>query len=237
MERRGQFCFSSRAPRCNTRGRAAALLAALLLFAHPAQAQTDGASGPVVAPSESGAAEPQRTGGGFETLPASDILIVSMDQIYRESAAGRAIETAKEQLTMAAEAELLARRDALSEQERLLSEERDNLEAAERERREERFRADVADLRKFRRERGAAIQRAVQRAKADLTKILNQVLISIMRERRAAIMMDKRSAVLSSTALDITAEAIRRLDVAAPSIEVRIDEQADGQLEERGDEE
>ena len=218
-----------------------AFLAAAYIFEEPVAAQTEAeesrsspsassstseaaGGGPILlSPSDGGVARNGAAEAGFETLPASPILIVNVDRIYRESAAGRSISAAEAELVKQAETELRARRDALTTEEQALAAERDTLSPSQLEERTAQFRASVAELRQFRRERGVAIQKAVSAARVVLKQALQPVLVAIMRERRAAAMLDARNVVLSASALDITDEAIRRLDAAAGTIEVRIE--------------
>ena len=166
-------------------------------------------------------------GDGFEAGPASPVLIVNVDRIYRESAAGRAIAEAEARLVREAEQELSARRDDLSALEQELADRRDRLSPAELQERTEAFRASVGELRELRRTRGVQIQKSVAAARAALKQALQPILIDLMREWRAAVMLDARNVVLSASALDITDEAIKRLDAQAPTIEVRIDTSED----------
>lgn len=160
---------------------------------------------------------------GFETLPASAVLIVNVEQIYRDSAAGRSIAATEEALISETETELARRRALLRAESEALTAARETTPPDEFELRTEAFRRDVAALRRYRRERALAIQRAVAAARARLTQELQPVLVGLMRERRAAVMIDARNVVFSASALDITEEAIKRLDEAVPSIEVRVD--------------
>ncbi len=162
--------------------------------------------------------------GGFETLAASAVLIVDIERIYRESSAGRSIADAEAALVARTEAELSERRAALQAESEALTEGRGVIPQDEFRTREEAFRSAVAALRQFRRDRARAIQRAAAEARNDLKRALEPVLVAIMRERRAGVMLDARVVILSASALDITDEAIKRLDEQTPSIEVRIDE-------------
>ncbi|MCI4666118.1 MAG: OmpH family outer membrane protein [Neomegalonema sp.] len=161
-------------------------------------------------------------GPGFETLPASPVLIVNVERIFRVSSAGRAISAAQARLVAAAEKELNTRRAALRAEEAELTAIRATTPAVEFRKRTDDFRRRVGELRRFRRDRGMAIKQAVSTARGKLRKALQPVLVGIMREWRAAVMLDARQVVLSARALDITKEAIKRLDATTPSIEVRI---------------
>lgn len=165
-------------------------------------------------------------GGEFEIFPASAILVVDLDRIARDSAAGRSIAAAEAALNREIDEELAARRAALEAESAALIAARDGMAPDEFQQREDAFRRDVAALRRFRRDRAEAVRRGVAEARADLITAVEPILIDIMRERRAAVMLDRRAVVLRADALDITDEAILRLDEQTPSIEVRIEETA-----------
>lgn len=166
---------------------------------------------------------------GFENLPATAVLIVDIDRIYRQSSAGQSIAAAEAALAEAAEQELDARRTLLETESDALSEGRGVWPEEEFRAREEAFRRDVEELRRLRRERARDIQRAAAEARAELKTALEPILVDLMREWRAAVMLDSRVVILRASALDITDEAILRLDEQTPSIEVRIEGAVDTQ--------
>lgn len=155
---------------------------------------------------------------------ASRILIVDVERIYRESRAGQSIREAEAALNEQTEDELNARRSALRAESDALTQRRETMAEEEFRQREAAFRRDVADLRRFRRERAREIRRAAAEARTELRQAVEPILVALMRDWRAEVMIDARAVILRASALDITDEAILRLDEQTPSIELRIDQ-------------
>lgn len=158
-----------------------------------------------------------------EAIPAP-VLIVNMDRIFRDSATAQAVQDQVNALRDATQEDLRARQDALLAEERALVALRATLAADEFAARAERFQEQARALRRERTESGAQLQRALARANTELRGALQPILQQIMVERRAGVLIDNRNVVLSVTALDVTEDAIARLDAAALEIEVRLSE-------------
>lgn len=147
------------------------------------------------------------------------ILVVSMDRILRDSQAGQSIREQAEELSTALRTELDLRREALREEERDLASLRDGLERATFNQRAEEFEEKVRALRRDEQDDGARLQRALARATSELRRSLQPILVTIMSERRAGVMLDEQHVLFNDKSLDVTEEAIKRLDVAAPKID------------------
>lgn len=154
---------------------------------------------------------------------APAILTISVDRILAESRAGAAIAAQAEALSIAIQTDVETRREALRVEELELAADRGGLDRATFDARAAAFRARVTALRAERAERLSALQRAVAAAEASLRATLEPILVSILTERGAMLLLDERQVVLSARALDVTDEAISRLDAALPTLDVRVD--------------
>lgn len=157
----------------------------------------------------------------------TQIVIISIERVLRESAAGRSIQAQAQELRAAQEAQRRAQEEALLTEERELVELRQQVEQADFDRdefdaRARAFEEKVQALRVANRENAERVQRALQEATDELKRRLQPILIAIMDERRAAVMLDDSTVVLSATVIDVTNEAIRRLDAEVPFIELRV---------------
>lgn len=154
------------------------------------------------------------------------VLLVSMERILRDSLAGRSIRQQAETLRDAFRTDREIRREALRDEERALAEQRRQIDRAEFATRVTAFEDKVRSLRRDEQDDGARLQRAVARAHGELEKALAPILFAIMAERAAGVMLnsDEKAVVLFASGLDVTEEAIKRLDEVVPSLEVRLPE-------------
>ncbi|MRX49605.1 OmpH family outer membrane protein [Paracoccus sp. S-4012] len=144
--------------------------------------------------------------------PASPILTIDQDALYRDSAWGRR-----------AQAELEARGNALAaENDRIVADleaQDDALTALRESLPPEEFRARAeafdAHVQETRRERDLAARALLAEADADRTAFLRAVLPvfgAVMAERGALVVLDRRTVFLSADAIDITGAMIARID-------------------------
>ncbi len=149
-------------------------------------------------------------------LPAP-VLIIDADRLLAESAFGRAaageIEAAVRQLAeenRRIEAELLAEERALTARRAELSPEAFRPLADAFDTKVERLRAEQDEKERALAELGEAGR---QRFFAETVPILS----AIVRERGALVLLERREVFLSADAIDITDEAIARIDAALPA--------------------
>lgn len=142
----------------------------------------------------------------------SPVLVVESERLYRDSAFGKRI--ARELETAGADLAVENRRieSELAEEERALTEQRPDLSP-------DAFRAlaDAFDekVRTIRREQEAKARSIAQRQDAARTVFLNAIaplLETMMREAGAAVVLERRSVFLSVNAIDITQDALVRID-------------------------
>lgn len=155
-----------------------------------------------------------------QDVDPAQILVVDIEAILKRSAAGGAIQSQAEAMRDRFQATFKTREDALLAEERALAELRQELDRETFEARAAAFEAEVRTLRRDRREIGEQVQRVFFGATSELKERLQPILVEIMSERRAGVLLDTREVLLSATALDVTEEAIRRLDAAVSRIEL-----------------
>jgi len=148
--------------------------------------------------------------------------VIRQSALFTESSAARSISNQ----AAAAQAELDAELDKIGEtlrnRERELSDLRSSLPKAEFDTLAAEFERDVrAFYARSQRERGL-VDQAVSRARAELRRGAESVLIDIMRRHSALVMLDEEQVVLSVNALDITQEAIDGLNQLIPDISLQL---------------
>lgn len=154
------------------------------------------------------------------------ILIVSMDRILRESNSAVAIQQQADALRSRLRSDLAAREEALRAEELELTKLRETLDPERFSQRVADFKEKVRRLKRETNETGAGLQRAVIEANGALKRALQPILLQLMAERRALVMLDEKDVVISATVLDVTQEAVKRLDEAAPDIRVRFPDES-----------
>lgn len=144
----------------------------------------------------------------------SPVLIIDQDRLFSESRIGSAalLEIEDDARDLAAEnrrieAELL-------EEERALTEDRATLSVSEFTERANAFDDKVQRLRSEQDAKSRALARAREEARAAFLGDIGGVLSDIARERGAVVMLDRRQVFLSIDAIDVTDEAIERINTA-----------------------
>ena len=160
-----------------------------------------------------------------DVVPLVDaVLVVSIDTIKRDSLAGRGIREQTDALRHALRDELDLRREALRAEEKTLAEQRTQLSRDAFAEQVAAFEQKVRSLRRDDQDDGARVQRALTKAHTELRKALVPIFSAIMAQRSAGVMLnrDETGVILYAHSLDVTEEAIKRLDDAVPRIEVRL---------------
>ena len=153
--------------------------------------------------------------------PASTILTLDQDRLFLESAHGRAsIERedaamrALEEENKRIEAELVAEEQALTEQ-------RKTLAAEEFAARAEAFDQKVERIRDAQDSKARDLTRGREADRQEFLRVAVPVLGELLNEKGAVAIIDKSALILSLSAIDVTDEAIARVDaVLAAGAEV-----------------
>ncbi len=148
------------------------------------------------------------------------VLIVDMQRIKSDTSAGRDMLAKQAGIRQRIQENLGERRERLRDEEKRLAEERENLDPEEFREQVLAFEKQVFADREFSERESRRLQLVLFRASAMLKERATAVLAGIMREREAAVLLDSTQIVLSVDSLDITDEAIRRLDEVLPAMPI-----------------
>ena len=151
------------------------------------------------------------------------VLIVDMQRIKTESAAGRDMLSKSAEIREIIRSELSEREEVLRLEEQKLAQERSSLEPQEFRDRVRAFETKVFETREFAEAENRRLQALLSKASALLRDQATTVLTVIMRERGAGVLLDATQIVLSIDNLDITNEAIERLNVTLPQMPFTVD--------------
>jgi len=164
-----------------------------------------------------------------DAAPAVTVLVVDMQRIKSDTAAGRDMLNKTVEIRKRIQDAIAARAESLREEEQRLAEERDSLDPADFRERVRAFEQQVFANREFSERESRRLQLVLSRASGMLRERATLVLAAIMREREAELLLDATQIVLSADRLDITNEAIRRLDAVMPEMPIAITPVEDGE--------
>lgn len=142
----------------------------------------------------------------------SSILVLRQDEVFEGSAFGRAALERREAASRDLIAENRQIEAALEAEERRLTERRATLPPAEFRALAEAFNEKVEGIRAAQDAKARSVGRMTDEDRARFLQAMVPVLADIMAERGALVILDQSSVVLSFDRVDITAEAIARID-------------------------
>lgn len=144
----------------------------------------------------------------------SPVLVIDQDRLFAESQLGAAALSRIEGDARSLAAENRQIEAELLEEERALTEERAELSVEEFTERANSFDEKVRRLRNEQDAKARALTRAREEARSQFLGDIGDVLSDIARERGAVVMLDRRQVFLSVDAIDVTDEAIARINRA-----------------------
>ncbi len=147
-------------------------------------------------------------------VPQTDVLTISSERLFADSAFGQRIfrEIEAESTLLAEENERIVAQ--LSKEEKDLTEKRSDLSADEFRPLAEAFDEKVQSHRDGQRAKLDALARRGEEARGQFFEMAQPVLIELLREFGASIVIERSNVVLSTDASDITNAAIARIDAA-----------------------
>lgn len=145
------------------------------------------------------------------------ILTIDQDRLFQETGLG-----ARSASSIESEVEALAAENARIEgeliaREQMLTERRPTLQPEEFRALADAFDADVQRIRAAQDEKARDLNRLRDAARQDFFNDVAGIISDIVRERGALVVLDRRDVFLSADRIDITDEAIARVNAAAES--------------------
>lgn len=145
-------------------------------------------------------------------VPRSPILVVDRDRLYSESAYGQQLAGQMQARADEIAAEFRRTEAALAEEERVLTEKRAQMSPdAFRELADE-FDEKVTRMRRESEEKAAGVQQDNEDMQRQFLRDVEPVLDGLMREAGSVVILERRMAFVSREWIDITDEAIQRID-------------------------
>lgn len=145
-------------------------------------------------------------------LVKSPILTIDSDRVFNESAFGLRVASDLEKQGAALSAENRKIEADLEAEEKSLTLRRDTLSAEAFRKLADAFDAKVQEIRTTQSNKGRALNQLVETERDVFLSAAGPVLEQLMRDSGAAVILERRSVFVSANAIDITNEAILRLD-------------------------
>ena len=143
----------------------------------------------------------------------SPILTVEADRLFNESLYGQRLTEEIEVAGSEISAENRQIEAALTAEEKSLTEQRANLPTAEFRKLADAFDEKVQSIRQEQDAKGRALAARTEDVRRDFLEAAQPVLGELMREAGAAVLIERRNVFLSADAIDVTDEAIERINV------------------------
>lgn len=163
------------------------------------------------------------------TAPApSKILTIDPEKLFSETAYGRRVIAESEALAEALQAENREIEAELTAEEKDLTERRPDLPVDEFRKLADAFDAKVEQIRKEQDAKVHDVQAHRDNGQQQFFARISPILLTIVREKQAAILLDRRTVFLSADSVDITDEAVTRIDAAIGAGEAQEEPPAEG---------
>jgi Skp family chaperone for outer membrane proteins len=155
---------------------------------------------------------------------SSDVVVVNMQRVLEQAAAASQLRLIEREERQALRREMDALTAAFEEEEAELTALRERVDRGEIDRqsfdeRVQDFDRRVRAARQRAQEQSVAFQNRFAQAFAALEKEAAPVIDTLMRERGAAVALDRRTALVVAPGADITDEVIAELDRALPAVQ------------------
>lgn len=147
-------------------------------------------------------------------LPNSDILTITSERLFEESAFGMRVAREIEAEGRVLQAENRRIEAELTEEEKQLTEQRPNMEPSEFRELADAFDEKVQVIRTTQDAKARALAQKNEEARVEFLQKARPVLGQLMRETGAGVILERSSVFLSANATDITDIAISRINAA-----------------------
>ena len=161
-------------------------------------------------------------GLGAPPLQAQDapmgVAILGVQEILQQATAGQAVQAEIRKREQALKAELEKRENALLAADQQLAQQRATLSQEEMAKKRNEIGQQLAEVRKYAQSQKAAIIEVAHKGEAQIRQALFQVVNDIAKERGITLVLNKAQVVLFPPQLDITDEALKKLNAKLPSV-------------------
>lgn len=154
-------------------------------------------------------------------IPAPKVVVLDRVAILQASKVGRDIARQLQALNTQTKTNFEAQQKSLAAESQQLRQQVAIMAADQRQKKEDAFNAKVQGVEEAVQRRAAQIQQASQVSSQVVAQALGPIVEAIVKERGANLVLDKQAVIYSSSsAFDITPDAVARLDAKMPSYKV-----------------
>jgi len=168
------------------------------------------------------AGQPSKPASAPTVAPAPKILVINRSAILQGSKVGQDIVRQVQGFTQSAETEFKAEGEGLRRDQQALQQQIAILAPDVKAKKIKDFQARAATFQQKVQARQGEIQYGVLKARQQVEQALGPILQGIMAERGANLLLDRQAVVLGTVDVDVTAQAIQRLDQKLPSVKVQL---------------
>ncbi|MEM8800659.1 MAG: OmpH family outer membrane protein [Pseudomonadota bacterium] len=154
--------------------------------------------------------------------PAAAILVVDFGRIATESLAGKDVKNQLTAFVNRLESRLAQLRQQLNEEQQSLAKQREIMAPEAFQARINEFRGKAQSAEREIQAQQSAGQRAREEAEARIDSAVRPIINSIMRERRANMVLRKELVIDQTGNIDVTTEVIERLNGELPQLKVAL---------------
>lgn len=155
-------------------------------------------------------------------IPAPKILVINRQAILANSKVGQDIVKQVRGYTQAAETEFKATQDSLRKQQAALQTQGAILAPDVKKKKMTDFQTQAIAFQAKVQSRQGQIQYGVFKARQQVEQALGPILESIMKDRGANLLFDRQAIVLGTVNIDVTQDAINRLNQKLPTVKVQL---------------
>lgn len=181
----------------------------------------------VLATGPASAAPAKSAAAATGDAPTARILLVDSQEILRNALAAKDIRRQIDSYRTRFQGEINQQEEGLRKDEAELKRQRAVLSADAFEEKRRAFEEKVTGVQRGIQERNQRLERALNQATDSLRQSLAPIFADIMKARGANLLLDQNQVLVGAVEMDVTKEAIQRLDQKLPSVKVVLPSAAD----------
>lgn len=151
---------------------------------------------------------------------ATSVGIVDMQWLFRESAAGKSASQQLADLRVRYENEVAKLEERLRNENNELERARASMSPEQVDAKRRELQRRVQETQGIVQQRNSAYDQAQRQAREQILRVIQQVVEQIMKERGFTVILDQAQVLLMDASLNISEEAMRRLDQRLPTVRV-----------------
>lgn len=179
------------------------------------------------------ASVPAKAQDGATAKPAV-ILIVNTEQLFAQSKVGQSIRKQAQAQAEALQAENQKKSKEMEAEAKKLGDQRALLSQSEFQKKVEALQKKDRQLQKTMQEKSQAFQLGTQQARAKVQAALRPIFVDIMKERGGTVLLDQSVVLAGGVDLDVTQEALKRLNEKLSDVKVEPVSMAELQKRQQG---